>query len=81
MEISEDELIGKSVISGKGFLIGTVKESMVDEISGETTSVLVEPSKEFNSREGKPYERGNIIFTLDSLVAVKDVIIAEEFDI
>jgi len=49
MEISEDELIGKSVMSGKGFLIGVIKESVLDDTSGETTSVLVEPSKEIAS--------------------------------
>ena len=81
MEISEDELIGKSVMSGKGFLIGVIKESVLDDTSGETTSVLVEPSKEVVSRKYKFNEQGDIIFPFNSLVAVKDVIIVEESDL
>jgi len=81
MEISEDELIGKSVMSGKGFLIGVIKESVLDDASGETTSVLVEPSKEIASRKYKFNEQGAIIFPFNSLIAVKDVIIVEESDL
>jgi len=46
MEISEDKLVGKSVMSGEGFLIGVIKDSVKDEVTGETKALLVDPSGE-----------------------------------
>ena len=78
MEKSKNELTGKAVMSGKGFLIGVIKESIVDNTSGEVTSILVEPSKEIDSWKYKLNKHGDIIFQCNSLAAVKDIIIVEE---
>ena len=78
MEISEKELIGKTVMSEKGFPVGVIKKYLMDNISGELESILVEPSKEINSQEYKLNKQGDIILPLGCLSPVKDVVIMEE---
>lgn len=78
METLEEELIGKTVMNKKGFVIGVIKGSMIDKSTGKSTSLLVEPSKEINLRMYKLNEQGDIILPSDSLYSVKDIAILEE---
>ena len=77
METSEDKLIGKTVMSGEGCIIGIIKDSLVDNHTGESTSILVKPSKEIDPQSYKLNEQGDIIFPFDSVSAVKDIVIIE----
>lgn len=78
METSEDKLIGKIVMSGDGSVIGIIKDSLVDKHTGESTSILVKPSKEIDPKSYKLNEQGDIIFPFDSVTPVKDIVIIEK---
>jgi len=78
METLEDELIGKIVMSGEGYIIGIIKDSLVDKHTGESTFILVKPSKEIDPQPYKLNEQGDIIFPFDSVFAVKDIVIIEK---
>lgn len=77
MEISEDKLVGKSVMSREGFLIGVIKDSVKDEVTGETKALLVDPSGEIELQLYDIDDKGNIVFPFDSLAYVKDAAILE----
>ncbi len=77
LEILEDELVGKSVMSGEGFLIGVIKDSVKDEVTGETKALLVAPSGEIELQLYDIDDKGNIVFPVDSLAYVKDAAILE----
>lgn len=78
MEKLDDIFIGKTVLNAKGAIIGIIQASIVDDRSGEITSVLVKPQKEVNLQNYSVTERGDIIFPCTSLASVKDVIIVED---
>lgn len=78
MEILEDKLIGKAVMSGEGCIIGIIKDSSVDNHTGESRSILVKPSKEIDPQSYKRNEQGDIIFPFDSITAVRDIVIIEK---
>jgi sporulation protein YlmC with PRC-barrel domain len=78
MENANDVLIGKTVLNAKGVIIGRIMESIKDGISGEITSVLIQPSKEVNLQKYTLTNRGEIIFPFSSLSSVKDIIVIEE---
>ena len=78
MEKSNDLLIGKTVLNAKGVIIGVIKESIKDSVSGQIMSVLIKPSKEVNLQKYVLTDHGEIIFPFSSLSSVKNIIIAEE---
>ena len=78
METSEDELIGKIVMSGEGRIIGIIKDSLVDNHTGKSTSILVKPSKEIDIGKYKQNKQGSIILPFDCITPVQDVIIIEK---
>lgn len=78
MEILEDRLIGRTVMSAEGCVIGIIKDSSVDNHTGESTSILVKPSKEIDTQSYKLNEQGDIIFPFDSITAVKNIVIIEK---
>ena len=78
MENIKNTLIGKTVMSVRGIRIGVITDSLVDDVSGEITSVFVKPSSEINTQNYKFNEHGDIVFPCTSLVSVKDVIIVED---
>ena len=71
MRILENELVGKEVMNVEGFLIGVVKDSLKNEATGETRSILVKPSKETEIRLFNLDDEGNIIFPYSSVATVK----------
>jgi len=78
MEILKDKLIGKTVMSGEGCTIGIIKDSLIDNHTGEATSISVKPSKEIDTQSYKRNEQGDIIFPFDSVASVKDIVIIEK---
>ena len=77
MERSEEELIGKKIMSKEGYVIGLIKGLLLDKNTGESTSILVKPSKEIDPLTYKHNEQGDIIFPLDSIATVKNISILE----
>jgi sporulation protein YlmC with PRC-barrel domain len=78
MEDANHLLIGKIVLDAKGVIIGRILEALKDDISGEITSVLIEPSDGMNLQNYSVTDRGQIVFPFRRLSRVKDVIIVEE---
>lgn len=77
MKTLEDKLIGKTVMSKEGCVIGVIKGSLVNKHTGKSTSILVKPSKQIDPIVYKHNEQGDILFPLDSVATVKDVVIVE----
>jgi len=75
MKILENELRGKSVMSEEGLYLGILRDSTVDEKTGDLLNILVEPSEDIDPRLYHLDESGHLIFPFRSIKSVKDVII------
>lgn len=75
MNITEDKLRGKSVMSEEGLYLGVLRNSTVDEKTGELLNILVEPSEDVDPRLYHLDSQGHIVFPFNSIKSVKDVII------
>ena len=77
MNGSEEKLIGKTIMNNEGYIIGLIKDLLIDEKTGESKSILVKPSKEIDPLTYKHNEQGDIIFPLESIKTVKNISILE----
>ena len=75
MKITEDELRGKTVMSEEGLYLGILRNSTVDEKTGELINLLIEPSDDVDHRLYHLDKQGHLIFPFSSIKSVKDVII------
>ena len=75
MKIAENELRGKSVMSEEGLYLGILRNSTVDEKTGELVSILVEPSEDVDPRLYHLDNQGSLMFPFESIKSVKDVVI------
>ena len=75
MRVLENEMRGKTVMSEEGLYLGILRNSLVDEKTGELLNILVEPSEDIDPRLYNIDEMGHIVFSFDSIKSVKDVII------
>jgi sporulation protein YlmC with PRC-barrel domain len=78
MEDTSEIFVGKTVFNTKGVIIGRVLESIKDSISGEVTSVKIQPSKEADLQKYTVTDRGEILFPCSMLSFIKDIIVVEE---
>jgi sporulation protein YlmC with PRC-barrel domain len=75
MKITENELRGKTVMSEEGLYLGILRNSTVDEKTGELINLLIEPSDDVDPRLYHLDKQGHLIFPFSSIKSVKDVII------
>jgi sporulation protein YlmC with PRC-barrel domain len=75
LKILENELRGKTVMSEEGLYLGILRNSLVDENTGELLNILVEPSDDIDPRLYHLDDRGHLLFPFDSIKSVKDVVI------
>ena len=75
MRIFESELRGKTVMSDEGAYLGVLRNTTVNERTGELTSLLVEPSDEIDARLYHQDTTGHLVFPFDSVRSVRDVIV------
>ena len=75
MKITEDELRGKTVMSEEGLYLGILRNSTVDEKTGELINLLIEPSDDVDPRLYHLDKQGHLVFPFSSIKSVKDVII------
>lgn len=75
MKIFESELRGKTVMSDEGTYLGILRNTTVNEKTGDLVSILVEPSDEIDSRLYHQDHAGHLVFPFDSVRSVRDVII------
>ena len=78
MDLSEDELIGKTVLSEKGVPIGVIKKCLIESNAVDSESIIVSPSKEIEVRDYKSNTEGDIIIPLSRITPIKDVLIFEK---
>ena len=75
MKITESELRGKTVMSEEGLYLGILRNSTVDEKTGELINLLIEPSDDVDPRLYHLDKQGNLVFPFSSIKSVKDVVI------
>lgn len=75
MKIFESELRGKTVMSDEGTYLGILRNTTVNERTGDLVSLLVEPSDEIDSRLYHQDPEGHLVFAFDSVRSVRDVIV------
>jgi sporulation protein YlmC with PRC-barrel domain len=75
MKITEDELRGKTVMSEEGLYLGILRNSTVDQKTGELINLLIEPSDDVDPRLYHLDDQGYLVFPFNSIKSVKDVII------
>ena len=75
MKLLENDLRGKTVMSEEGLYLGILRNSTVDEKTGELLNILVEPSDDVDPRLYHLDDKGHLIFSFGTIRSVKDVII------
>ena len=65
MKMTESEMRGKTVMSEEGLYLGILRNSTVEERTGQLMNVLIEPSDDVDPR----------LFPFNSIKSVKDVVI------
>lgn len=75
MKVFESELRGKTVMSEEGLYLGILRNSLVDEKTGQLVNILVEPSEDIDPRLYHLDELGHLLFPFEAIKSVKDVVI------
>ncbi len=75
MKITESELRGKTVMSEEGLYLGILRNSTVEERTGQLMNVLIEPSDDVDPRLYHLDNQGHLVFAFNSIKSVKDVVI------
>lgn len=75
MKIFESELRGKTVMSDEGTYLGILRNTTVNERTGDLVSLLVEASDEIDARLYHQDTDGRLVFPFDAVRSVRDVIV------
>jgi len=75
MKITESEMRGKTVMSEEGLYLGILRNSTVEEKTGQLKDILIEPSDDVDPRLYHLDKKGHLVFPFNSIKSVKDVII------
>ena len=75
MKITESEMRGKTVMSEEGLYLGILRNSTVEERTGQLMNVLIEPSDDVDPRLYHLDDQGHLVFPFNSIKSVKDVVI------
>ncbi len=75
MKITESELRGKTVMSEEGLYLGILRNSTVEERTGQLMNVLIEASDDVDPRLYHLDNQGHLVFPFNSIKSVKDVVI------
>lgn len=75
MKLTENELRGKTVMSEEGLYLGILRNSTVEQKTGELKNILIEPSDDVDPRLYHLDKQGYLVFPFESIKSVKDVVI------
>lgn len=75
MRIFESELRNKSVMSDDGTYLGVVRNSTMNQVTGELVHLLVEPSDEIEARLYERDNQGFLMFPFKNVKSVRNVVI------
>ncbi len=76
MRNKKENLIGKTVMSREGSIIGKIKE-IQDKKNKENETILVKPSKKTNLKTYKHNKKGDIILPSKCVTRVRNITILE----
>ena len=68
------ELLGKTVMTQDGQILGMLNNFMMDTRTGKVHDVLVVPAEEVETRLFKTDPQGRVVLPFQGLKAVKDVV-------
>ncbi|GEM_PF-1402792 len=77
-KLTDDSLIGKTVLNSQGSIIGVIQKSMREDSSGEITSVIIKPLKDVDAQRYPLTNSGVLIVPFSALSSVKDIIVFED---
>lgn len=80
MKTKKDDLIGKTVMSKEGLIIGKIRDIDENKKIKEIKTTLIKPSKQINLNTLKLNKQGEIIIPFKSLTKVKNIFIFEELN-
>jgi len=78
MELSENDLIGKTVMSETGVSIGVIKKCLMESNAEDSGVILVSPSKGIDIFNYKTNTQGDIVIPLSNIAPIKDIVILEK---
>ncbi len=67
MKITESELRGKTVMSEEGLYLGILRNSTVEERTGQLMDILIEPSDDVDPRLYHLDNQGHLVFPFNSI--------------
>jgi sporulation protein YlmC with PRC-barrel domain len=76
--MASKSLIGRSVVSDRGTVVGTLKDLSIETVSGKVITLIVHPDKGIDIRNFKANENGDILLPFSAVKAVRDVLIVTE---
>lgn len=74
MKIFESELVGKTIMSDEGTILGVLRGVQMNEETGELVNILVEPASNIDVRLYHQ-DRGYIVFPFSAVKAVRDFVV------
>jgi sporulation protein YlmC with PRC-barrel domain len=78
MSFQKHDLIGKTALNREGIMIGTIKDAVIDELTGKTLSLLISPAKEIDITLFQHNKEGDIIFPCIGVSAVRNAVILDQ---
>jgi sporulation protein YlmC with PRC-barrel domain len=80
MQIKINDLIGKTVMSREGFIIGKIRKIQDADKFKDIKTTLIKPARKANLHQFKLNKQGEIEIPMNSLTKVKNILILEDID-
>jgi len=80
MKLFATELMGKTVMTEDGQILGVLADFIMDTKTGKIASMLVNPSQNIEARLFKTDAEGRLVLSVKTMKAVKDVIVTQLAD-
>ena len=71
------ELLGKTVMTRDGQILGILDDFMINTKTGRLETMLIEPSENLETRLFKTDPEDHVILAFTSMKAIKDVVVVE----
>lgn len=75
MKMFVSRLIGKTVMSNDGQVLGVIENVLVNTKTGELQSILITPSEDVNIENFKTDADGRIFLPFEKFQAIRDVVV------
>ncbi|HWG89788.1 MAG TPA: PRC-barrel domain-containing protein [Candidatus Thermoplasmatota archaeon] len=75
MKFLASDIRGKTVMTDEGLMLGRLRNVVVEERTGELTTILIEPAEDVDPRVFRRDPRGFLAFPFENVRSVRDVIV------